>query len=71
GGRVRKSRTRWENARQLFQLLRKKERHYGARRVIDQNALEKVYCLCFGTQYLRHFDVHVLNCWETTLHENR
>ena len=64
-------RARWENARLPFQLLREKERHYGARRVIDQDALEKVQCLCFSTQYLRHFDVQVLNCWETTLHENR
>ena len=65
------TRARWETTRLPFQLLREKERHYGARRVIDQDALEKVQCLCFGTQYLRHFDVQVLNCWETTLHENR
>jgi len=44
-------------------------RHYGARRVIDQDALEKVQCLCFITQYLRHFAVQVLNRGETALHE--
>jgi len=51
------------------QLLREKERHYGARRVIDQDALEKVQCLCFITQYLMHFAVQVLNRGETALHE--